>query len=133
MTESDFVPKNPLEEKLVEAQNGRLPIRDLINYLLNVDVFIPTASIVEPTGEGFVPMVFERDGEELIAVFTAIERVDRYREKFQFCLSMSGAKLVSWMPQQYGIVVNPGYRVGIEIPANGVREICQEFVPPPEE
>jgi hypothetical protein len=129
MEPSEFVASNAFEKKLVEAQSGRLPTRDLISHLMQVDLYVPSASTVVQSGHGLTPMMFARNGEELMAVFTAIERIYRDRELFPFCLSMSGAKLISWMPHQYGIVINPGYRVGMEIPASGVRDIRRDFVP----
>lgn len=131
MEDSDFIAKNPLEEKLIAAQRGQLPTHDFISNLMKIDVYIPSASNVEASGQGFAPMLFARNGEVLMTVFTAMARINKYGEQFPFCISMTGAKLVSWMPPQYGIVVNPGYRVGLEIPAWGVQEILQEFAPRP--
>jgi hypothetical protein len=127
MANADFTVENPLEELLVKAQRRLIPMRDLLVALMQADVFIPTASEVRPDSEGFAPMLFNRNGEALMAVFSATDRIKRYSPQFSYCLAMNGAKLVHWIPVQYGIVVNPGYQVGLEIPATGVKQIRQDF------
>ena len=127
MANSDFTAENPFEELLVKAQSSLAPLRDLLSALMQTDVFIPSASKVERDGKGFKPMLFDKNGETLMAIFTAQDRIKKYASQFPFCLSMKGAKLVNWIAGRYGVVINPGYRVGLEIPASGVKEIHRDF------
>jgi hypothetical protein len=129
MPNFDFVAANHLEELLAQAQTGVIPLSDFLAALMRAEVHIPSAEEIEPDAGALMPMFFDRGGESLVAAFTAKDRVKKYAHDFPFCLSMTGAKCFAWIPTQCGIVLNPGFRVGMEIPAKGVKDIVRDFAP----
>ena len=123
MPESDFIAKNPLEQLLVKTQSGLLPFAEFLAAFMEATVFLPSNSEIKSDGSGFTPMLFDKFGELLMCVFTASDRINGFAE---FCLAVKGHRLLSCL-RRYGIVVNPGYHVGFEIPAERIKDICREF------
>ena len=127
MGTENFELRNDLERSLSDAQSGRIPVRVFLKELMNADLFVPSMSEVAADGDGFLPLVFHRENDSFIAVFTEITRIGECGGPADYCLAMRGNKLFAWIGKEYGIVINPGYSVGMEIPAAGVKEIWRDF------
>lgn len=123
----EFVALNELELKLVAAKRGLVPVGDFVQQLLTSEVALPAASEVEADGSGFQPVLFDKEGEPMLAAFTAKERVAQLSHIAKFCLMMKGVEILRRVPKGYGLVVNPGLKVGFEITSEGISEILAEF------
>ena len=125
MNESDelFVPENDLEEKLISAQRGELSPDEFLSFLLESDLFVPSATPVGDDMAGATPLLYEREGKMLLTVFTALNRAKVVQSKASYCLSINGRELLLRMPPKHGIVVNPCYRIGLEIDPEAVLDL----------
>jgi hypothetical protein len=125
--EIPFVPANPLEQMLMATREGRITLKTFVDTFVTSDFFVPTSMPVEADGRGFDPMVFEVNNELLVTVFTAMDRIKKHTERFPYCLSMNGRAVLSLIAGKCGIVINPGWSVGLEIPMAGVTEILRDY------
>jgi len=126
VTDADFTPTNELETVLADAMNGRTQFTDFLAVLLRSTVYVSSGAEIHADGSGFQPLLFDREAGKLMAVFTARERVKSFKDKAPYCLTMTGQQLVERVPNDLGIVLNPGSAVGFELPAEGVQKIRQE-------
>ena len=130
---STFNPVNDLERELVLAQTGKSPVPAFIARLVTDQVFVAINREIPATGDmtGVVPLLLKSAaGLTMLAVFTAPERaapmVGQFPEYAYGPLASFGWLLRFCTPQT-GVVINPGWSVGIEIPADGVRQIRRDF------
>lgn len=118
-----FEPINHLERALVSAQNGETDTLDFMEQLAAAHVAILVdqefASSEHP--EGVRPLVLEGpDGEGLLAVFTAPARglpMTEQNPDFAFSVEVSFAWAVNSTWEGMGVVINPGWGVGLTIPS----------------
>lgn len=122
-----LIPENELESLLVQVQEKKAGFRELIEAFLKADLSVPSGSEVMPDGSGMAPLLFEKNGIQMLGVFTSMSRVKLFNDKTPFCLSMKGRELLARMPSGYGLVVNPGFDKGFELPPSGLKDILRDF------
>lgn len=127
MSETDFVPLNDLEHALSNVANGHIDFEKFLKVFLDSEVFVLTATEVQADGTGLRPLLLERDNQTRMAVFTAWERVEPFKHHCRFCLQTNGRYFLRVIPQDVGLVLNPGSRLGFEVPAQGVQDIRRDF------
>lgn len=121
-----FEPVNHLERALMAAQSGETATVDFMEQLAGAQVAILVDQEFATTEhpEGVRPLVLEGpDGEGLLALFTAPSRgypMTEQNPDFAFSVEVSFAWAVNSTWEGMGLVVNPGWRVGLTIPAETV-------------
>ncbi len=121
-----FEPLNHLERALVSAQNGETDTVTFMEQLAGAQVALLVdqefAGSEHP--EGVRPLVLEgADGEGLLAVFTAPARgypMTEQNPDFAFAVEVSFVWAVNSTWEGMGLVVNPGWSVGLTIPSQTV-------------
>ena len=127
MPATEFNPLNELENALVDAMSSRIPVDEFLKILLRSEVHISSGGEVQVDGSGFQPLLFDNAEGTLMAAFTARERATRFGDKAPFCLTMKGDQLIQRIPQNLGLVLNPGFSFGFELPPGGVERVRREF------
>jgi hypothetical protein len=121
MAEHEVIPGPELEELIARAMQGeRL---DVIEAMLRSQLVVPSGGEIGPNFEGFVPVLFDRDGTPMLAVFTSLERTTPVTKLAKYAITMTGRDLVIRMPGGHGIVLNPGHDVGLEILPEAIETI----------
>ena len=118
-------PLNALEQELLDAQAGKMPLKDFLRKLIGGDLYILSASQINEDSSGFRPLVFDRQGVPMAAVFTIPERASMYADVAPYLVQLNGHKMFDWMAPGYGIVINPRHPIGLEILPHGVKEIVR--------
>jgi hypothetical protein len=124
---TEFTPINKLESSILLAKTGQLPMQDLLQTLLRSDVAVPSGAVVAPDGAGFQPLLFKKDGVEMIALFTAKSRMKDFAAVAPYVLEIKGAEFLKRLPKDCGVVVNPGLTEGFDISPAGLAKILDEF------
>lgn len=122
----DFVAANELEIALQKAASQLLSMADFIGILLRSELAIPSAGEIMPDGSGFQPLLFDKEKIKMVACFTARERAKSYGDMTPYCLMMKGAEFIKRIPANYGIVINPGQKAGLDISPAGISRIKSE-------
>ena len=128
----DFEPNNDLERRLLDAQEGRIPPRELIEALLSSEVFMPVYEKQQIGGfaasKEAQPLTLkdEESGEEILVLFTSPDRAKAFVRDYRGY----GGGLVAeftWVLEKlgvgYGITLNPGQEVGIELGAEALQQL----------
>ncbi len=134
----DFEPKNELETKLLDAQEGRIPPQAFIDTLMTSEVFMPVYE-KQQIG-GFAPsskakpltLKDEDSGEDILILFTSPDRAKEFVRDYPGY----GGGLVTeftWVLEKlgvgYSIALNPGHQVGIDLEAATLEQLASNTEP----
>ena len=123
----DDTPVGALEEALDEARAGKKPVPDFLRLLVASDLAVPSGGEVKPDGEGFQPLLFNVKGGQMVACFTRRERIGVFAETAPYALMLNGGEFLRRVPKGYGLVINPGQRLGFEVSPQGLPKIVADF------
>jgi len=128
---ASFEPKNDLEQQLLDAQDGRLEGDDFMRALLTSSVFMPVQD--SETIAGFQantrakPLSLkDEDGTDILILFTSPDRARDFLKGFPGYdggLLEEFGKLLSKMGSGFGIALNPGWDVGIDMTPDMVQHL----------
>lgn len=127
-----FEPKNDLEQRLLDAQEGRIPGEEFLQTLLGSQVFMPVRDEYQianfQASDKAVPLTLEaEDGTRLLVLFTSPERGRGFLQDYP---EYVGGLLdeFSWVLQRVGsgigISINPGSEVGLELDPDMVAQLA---------
>ena len=131
MTEA-FEPKNDLEQQLLDAQEGRITPHDFIEGLMGSEVFMPVYE--KHQIEGFTasrqaqPLTLKDDesGEQVLVLFTNPDRAKTFVQDYPGYEGGLVAEF-TWVLEKlgvgYGIALNPGHEVGIDLDAEALQQL----------
>jgi hypothetical protein len=106
-----------LERAVAAAKKGTLDQRAMLWAFAASSLYISSAT--EPSSESMMaiqPLVLTAaDGQQLLALFTAPGRATDYAGSFPFLSVRLGFEVISYLPPEAGLVVNPAGPVGFEL------------------
>jgi len=133
VNQDDFEPHNALEHLLTRAQAGDIPSDQFLQELLTAQVFMPVYEKYQISGfqrsEQAQPLLLDsEDGGRLLALFSSPERAKPFvaaypgyegglLSEFKWVLEKTGSGV--------GIVLNPGYAIGIEMAPEMVEHLAR--------
>jgi hypothetical protein len=124
---TQFEPKNELEQKLLDAQEGKVSGEDFMRELIDSQVFMPVFDKVSEGGiqlsNRLQPLVLDgEDGRKVLVLFTSPDRARGFVRDYP---GYGGGLLDSfrWVLEKmgvggFGIALNPGWDVGIDLGAS---------------
>lgn len=131
---STFVAENELEKKLIQAQNGEIEGEAFLKEMLDMQVFMPILDKHSIAGfqesKQAIPLSFKDDeGTEMVILFTSPERAKEFvkdhpgydgglLEDFKWVIEKIGGG--------YGVILNPGFEVGLELEANMLEHLTKQ-------
>lgn len=124
---TNFTPTNALESELDRVQSGRSSMHEFLRLFSQSDLTVPSGCEVMPDGSGFQPLLFNKDGVQMVACFTAMERICDFADLAPYSLTIRGGEFLRRIPAEYGLVVNPGQPAGFDVTPDGLRQIIAEF------
>lgn len=132
--EQVFDSKNELEEQLLAAQQGHVSGEDFMHQLMVSQLFMPVEeksgiqSFQESTKAKPLSVQAE-DGTDALILFTSPERAKSFVQDF---LGYEAGLLAEfkWILERMGvgcgIVINPGWAVGLDMEPNMVKGLLEE-------
>jgi hypothetical protein len=127
----EFVPGNDLEKKLTRIGRGKTTFLKGFNFLLNslVIVLMKPSGNGEPSKNG--PLTLRGpEGKPLLAMFSSPERafeVLKHHKAYTAVVNMPGWQVVSALPADRGLVVNPGWPVGFTVMPEELQKMRKKF------
>ncbi|HQU14597.1 MAG: hypothetical protein B7Z66_04540 [Chromatiales bacterium 21-64-14] len=126
-----FEPRNELERALVAAQEGHTPADVFMEDLLGAQVFVPARDSVGIGGfQSNAPpeplTVRDDEGTEVLVVFTSPDRARAFLEDFPGYhggLLMDFRAVLAKVGSGFGVALNPGWSVGLEMAPEMVRQL----------
>ncbi|WP_199423044.1 SseB family protein [Actinotalea solisilvae] len=116
-----FIPMTPFESALAAGQQSG-DAAAVLAALPAADLVVPSGAPVGEEFEGFVPVLFDREGVTMLAVFTHVSRIGELADLAPYALTLSGADLLARVPAGSGVVLNPGQSVGMELLPDAVAQ-----------
>jgi len=132
----DFEPRNELEKSLLSAQKEEIGSDDLLNILMNSQVFMPVQdekpSLLNIQRSRLAqPLVLNaEDGMPILVLFSSPERAKAFISDYP---DFSGGMLTefTWalekMGRDFGIALNPGFDVGFDMEPETVNELVDSL------
>jgi hypothetical protein len=128
----DFTPQNDLERQLIAAQEGEIPPESFIETLVGSEVFMPIYEKHQigglQTQQAAQPLKLQGEGgEDVLVLFTSPERAKGFVRDYP---GYGGGLVVDfpWILEKlgigFGISLNPGLPVGIELEAQDLAQIA---------
>ena len=112
----EFEPANKLEVFLKKWQAGEISKQEFMSVLVKSDLYVPSITAVSGDLSGLMPLFFWREGHSFAAAFTSLNLMDLYKDRVKDSVTMEGDEMYSrLLPRFHGVVINPGYRIGMEI------------------
>jgi hypothetical protein len=129
-----FEPRNDLERQLLDAQEGRIPGDVFMQELLVSQIFIP---VLDQHGIGGFqdskqanPLTLKsEEGIDVLILFTSPERAKRFVKDYP---GYEGGLLAEfkWILEKmgvgYGIALNPGWEVGMDMEPEMVEQLARQ-------
>ena len=132
MNAEDFAPKTDIEQKLIDAQEGRLSSEDFMQELLGATMFLPvyddSVSGIQLSDKAKPISIELEDGTVIMVVFTSPERA---KDSLDQAPGESGGILESfrWIVEHagtgVGISITPGWDFGLDIEPEMVVQLSQ--------
>ncbi|MEJ2347022.1 MAG: SseB family protein [Gammaproteobacteria bacterium] len=130
----EFEPRNDLERRLLAMHQERLAPEQFMHALLDSQVFMPVKDQLGIDGfqasQRAVPLSLEdEDGVKILILFTSPERGKTFLQDFP---GFGGGILedLKWVLQKmgagYGIAINPGWEVGIDLDPDTVTQLARQ-------
>ncbi|NOQ78965.1 MAG: SseB family protein [Gammaproteobacteria bacterium] len=131
---STFVAENELEKKLIQAQNGEIEGEEFLKEMLDMQVFMPildkhSIGGFQESKEATPLSVKDEDGTEMVILFTSPERAKVFVKDYP---GYDGGLLedFKWVIEKigggYGVILNPGFDVGLELEANMLEQMTKQ-------
>jgi hypothetical protein len=105
---------------LQKGQAGKISEDKILSVLVASNLYVPSLTEVGKDLSGFAPLIFYRDYQSFAAVFTSLQLINLYRDKIKDSISVKGEEILSMLAPGHGLVINPGYRIGMEIEEHGI-------------
>lgn len=145
-TGDDFRINNELEFLIQAGRDGNVSLGTIFQCLMRSPVYMVLNKPLkegDPLNEVQGLMVQNEDGSQMLTVFTGEERTERFRGQqpgYDHPARFPATLLLDNMHDSMGLVINPGLSVGMQITADGVRNLKRELgkgwlrnIPAPEE
>ncbi len=120
-----FTPETPVEQRILDAQKGKLSGDALMREIAACDLFIPSRDEVQADGSRFQPVLLDMEGEPYVAVFTALSRPPK--DMAPWLLKTVGSYFFLRLPPGYGVMVNPGYAAQLLVPPHGIAALQHDL------
>jgi hypothetical protein len=94
----NFIPLNALESALESVRRGRCSLPDFFGVFVEFDIFVPSGGELMSDGHGFQPLLFDKEGVQMVACFTAMERIGEFASLAPHCLRFKGGEFLPRLP-----------------------------------
>ncbi|HEY0260123.1 MAG TPA: SseB family protein [Lacisediminihabitans sp.] len=109
-----------LERMIVLAQAGRASSFDVLTTFASTPVVVPSGTVVTDNLSQLQPLLFDRDGITMVAIFTHLDEIADFAELARYTLTTLGRNLLISLPPTAGIVVNPSRSIGFDVLPDGI-------------
>lgn len=121
-------PATTVERAIARAQQGSISPATLL-WTLSASEVVLLGETAPPRGAlPASPFLLEDGSKTLLAVFTHEDRALPFREANPAAAPVIGMAMLTRLPEGLGIIVNPGSRLGCEIPAANISEFVGELM-----
>lgn len=122
-----FEPQNQIEKQLIDARTGKISQREFFQTLMETKLLIGSVNPLDKDLGDFCPLIFDREGVPMAAVFTGWNRMAIHKDKIKDVVEIGARELFMKVAKGNGIVINPGFTEGLEILPLGIENLLKDF------
>ncbi len=116
-----------LERAIARAKEGAIDIRTVLWTLAASEVAFVNETRPEDGGLPSRPYVVGRDGQSFVALFTHRDYAASMLTGERVVIEAPAFELLRRIPERFGLVVNPGSPLGLELPADGLKAFVSDI------
>jgi len=132
-TFGEFVPENELESTLLQVVEGKAELNGFLEQLLRSKIFMlfngnlaeaKDASAIRPLA------MTNASGAREVAIFTSPTRatpLTRQAPEYEYGMLVETGWALKGVAPGIGVVINPGWRAGLEMPAEGLARFKEHY------
>jgi hypothetical protein len=123
-------PATALEEAIVSGQSGAISNHDVITAIWNSELLSVGRLTVEDDPASFQALVLKspEGAAPVAATFTDAQRIpQRIRDTAPIMVKASGEATLRSIAPGYGLAINPGNSLGLELGPEGVQAVVAAF------
>ncbi|MFZ3451860.1 SseB family protein [Arthrobacter sp. 7Tela_A1] len=123
-------PSTGLEQAIQEGQEGKISNQDVITAIWNSDLLSVGRLTVEDDPASFQALVLQspEGAAPVAATFTDAQRIpQRIRDTAPIMVKASGEATLRSIAPGYGLAINPGNSLGLELGPEGVEAVVAAF------
>ncbi|MFA6302697.1 MAG: hypothetical protein WC627_06145 [Legionella sp.] len=124
----DTPAENAIEEAFVKCRDGYISVDEIINLLMINKLYFPSVKKCSEDGIDLIPLIFDRNGVSMASVFTSQNKMNYYSNYIEEAYLIPFKEILAKGSDEYGLVINPGYTIGLEIQAYGLKNIRKIFL-----
>ena len=121
-------PATVLERAIARAQAGTLAAPTLLWTLAASELLIVNRDATDDGSMPTDPVLLHSDKGTFLALFSHSDQALSYLTEGHAAVAMPGLQLLRRLPDGVGIVMNPGSRLGFEVPADGVQAFVRDLM-----
>ena len=121
-------PATTLERAIARAQASTLPAATVLWTLAASELIVVNSG---PAKEGAMPpdpVLLHNDTGTFLALFSHDDFASSYLTDGRVAVPVIGLQLLRRLPDGVGIVMNPGSRLGFEVPGDGVQAFVTDLM-----
>ena len=121
-------PEPGIETVLAQAREGAVPITDVLAALVAAELTIPSLAEFADDWSKVQPVLsVSPDGASQLVAYTAPDRAAGIAANAPFTAPMTGRAILSKLMPGVGLMLNPGFGLGMSIAADDVPHILATF------
>lgn len=123
---TEYVPRNELEQALLDGRSGRLPLADFIKLMLRSPIYVLSGSEPQENGDGFEPLIYPHPegGDPMISCFSSPARIGEHAKTAPFMMQVICGEFLERLPEStIGVVLNPGDEFGFELRSPAIQSL----------
>lgn len=117
---SERDPEPGLESALAAGQRGEASIDEVMRVFVDWPLIVPSGTDFSTDADLFQPVVYDREGTPMMALFTSPDRLHAVADLAPFWTTLAGSAVLQGAAPGTGFVVNPGSRLGLELAPEAV-------------
>ncbi|RZU64144.1 type III secretion system (T3SS) SseB-like protein [Microterricola gilva] len=121
-------PATVLERAIARAQAGTLSAPTVLWTLAASELIIINRDAVDDGAMPSDPVLLHDDKGTFLALFSHRELAAAYLTDGHAAVAIAGLQLLRRLPDGVGIVMNPGSRLGFEVPGDGVQAFVADLM-----
>ena len=121
-------PATVLERAIARAQAGTLSAPTVLWTLAASELLIVNRDATDHGAMPADPVLLHSEKGTFLALFSHSDHTAAYLTEGHAAVTMAGLQLLRRLPDGVGIVMNPGSRLGFEVPADGVQAFARDLM-----
>jgi hypothetical protein len=121
-------PATVLERAIARAHAGTLAAPTVLWTLAASELLIVNRDAADAGAMPADPVLLHSEKGTFLALFSHRDQAAAYLTEGHAAVAMAGLQLLRRLPDGVGIVMNPGSRLGFEVPADGVQAFVRDLL-----